>query len=115
VLTCRTTGTNAGGTTTSDAVINVVPGARLLSYLKPHIAGVAKVGKKLSAVAGKWFPVYTKATFVWLRDGKVIKGATKSTYVAKATDKKHKIAVRVTASRLGWGTGTATSAPMSIG
>ncbi|MDX6207506.1 MAG: hypothetical protein QOF39_3563 [Frankiales bacterium] len=115
VLTCRTTGTNAGGTTTSDAVINVVPGARLLSYLKPHIAGVAKVGKKLSAVAGKWSPVYTKATFVWLRDGKVIKGATKSTYVAKATDKKHKIAVRVTASRLGWGTGTATSAPMSIG
>lgn len=115
VLTCRSTGTNAGGTVTSDAVVKVVPGAKLLDYVAPRIAGVAHVGKKLTAAAGKWFPVYTKATFVWLRNGKVIKGATKASYVVTAADKKHRITVRITASRSGWGTGTATSAPVSIG
>jgi hypothetical protein len=115
LLTCRTTATNAGGSTISDAVVKVGPGAALLAYVKPHVTGVAKVGKKLTAVVGKWNPSYAKAAFVWLRDGKVIKGATKATYVTKATDKKHKIAVRVTVTRTGWGTGTSTSAAVSIG
>ena len=114
-LVCRTTGTNATGSVVSDATIKVVPGAALLSYVKPRIVGTAKAGKKLSAAAGKWFPVYAKASFVWLRDGKVVKGATKSTYVVVKGDAKHKISVRVTVSRTGWGTATASSAAVSVG
>jgi hypothetical protein len=113
-LTCRTTATNSGGSTISDAVVKVGPGAKLAAYVKPRIVGIAKVGKKLSAVVGKWNPGYTKAAFAWLRDGKVIKGATKATYVASKTDKKHKIAVRITVTRTGWGTGTSTSTAVSI-
>jgi hypothetical protein len=114
-LTCRTTATNSGGSTISDAVVKVGPGAKLAAYVKPRIVGIAKVGKKLSAVVGKWNPGYTKAAFAWLRDGKVIKGATKATYVASKTDKKHKIAVRITVTRTGWGTGTSISTAVSIG
>jgi Bacterial Ig-like domain (group 3) len=114
-LTCRTTATNSGGSTISDAVVKVGPGAKLAAYVKPRIVGVNKVGKKLSAVVGKWYPVYAKAAFVWLRNGVAIKGATKPTYVVTKADKAHKIAVRVTVTRTGWGTGTSTSSAVSIG
>jgi Bacterial Ig-like domain (group 3) len=114
-LVCQTTATNAGGSTSSQAVVKVVAGPALLSYLKPTISGVAKAGKKLTAAAGKWYPVYAKAAFVWLRDGKVITGATKATYVVKATDKKHHLAVRVTVTRTGWGSSKATSTAVSVG
>ena len=115
VLTCRSTATNAGGSTTSDAVATVTPGARLLNFAAPHVAGVAKVGKKLSVSTGRWFPQYASATVVWLRNGKVIKGASKATYVLAKADHKAKISVRVTVTRTGWGTATATSAAVSVG
>jgi hypothetical protein len=113
-LTCRTTATNAGGSTVSDAVVKVGKAAALLSYVKPRVVGVAKVGKKLTATAGTWYPTYAKATFVWLRNGKPIKGATKAGYVLTKLDKKHKVSVKVTVTRTGWGTGTATSAAVSV-
>ncbi len=113
-LTCESKATNASGSVVSDASVVIVTGANLVAYVRPHIAGVAKVGKKLVAVVGKWTPVQTKATFVWLRNGKAIKGATKAFYVATKADKKARITVRVTASRTGWGTGKAVSAAVSI-
>ena len=114
-VVCRTTGTNAGGTVLSDASITVVPGAALLAYVQPRVVGIAKVGKKLTAIPGKWNPTSAKASFVWLRNGKAIKGATKATYVLTALDKKHKISVRVTATRPGWGIGKAVSVAVSVG
>jgi hypothetical protein len=114
-VVCRTTGTNASGTVISDATITVVPGAALLPYLQPRVAGTPKVGKKLVASAGKWYPVYAKATFVWLRNGVAIKGATKASYVLTAADQKHKISVRVTVTRPGWTTAHASSAAVSAG
>ncbi|BEP13798.1 Ig-like domain-containing protein [Acidothermaceae bacterium B102] len=114
-LVCRTTATGPGGTATSDAVATIGVGAKLLPYIAPKIAGTAKVGKKLTALAGKWYPVYAKATFVWLRNGVAIKGATKATYVLGKADKKHKISVRVSVTRTGWVTGKAVSAAVSVG
>lgn len=114
-LTCRTTATNAAGTTISDAVVKVGVGAKFAAYVKPRITGTAKVGKKLTAFVGKWYPVYAKATYVWLRNGKPIRGATKATYLLTKADKKQKIAVKVTATRTGWGTGVAMSPVVSVG
>ena len=113
-LTCRTTATNAGGSTVSDAVVTVGNGAALLSYVAPKVTGIGKVGKKLSASAGKWSPVFGRASYVWLRNGVAIKGATKASYLTTAADKKHRISVRVTVTRDGWGPGSATSAAVSI-
>lgn len=111
---CRSTATAAGGTTASDATVTLRAGGPLVAYVQPRVVGTAKVGKKLTAVAGKWNPLATKVTFVWLSNGKVIKGATKSTYVVKAADHKHKISVRVTATRTGWLSGLAISAPVGV-
>lgn len=114
-LTCRTTAVAAGGSSVSDAVATVAVGEALSAYVKPRVTGSATVGHKLSAAAGKWTPAYAKATFVWLRDGKPIKGATKATYTLVKADKRQRISVRVQVSRTGWGNGTATSSAVSVG
>jgi len=80
---------------------------------KPKISGTAHVGKKLTAKAGTWSPKAT-LTYQWLRSGKAIKGATKSTYTLKSADWTKKISVRVYAKKSGYATQKQTSASVSV-
>ena len=69
----------------------------VLSLGKPVIKGTAQVGSKLTASA----TVTSGATltYQWLRNGKAIAGATKSTYTPVAADAVTKLTVTVTAKK----------------
>ena len=102
-LSVRVTGSNPGHPSVSKtSAATLVPGKKLSSTPKPTISGTAKFGKKLTAKAHTWKPSGVKKSYQWLRDGKAIKGATKSTYKLVAADVKHRISVRVTGSKTGY-------------
>jgi hypothetical protein len=81
---------------------------------KAYINGTRRVGYTLSVHATPWlagsYPT-TRASmsFQWKRDGKAIKGATKSTYKLGKSDRGKRITVTATARRYGYNTGSATS------
>lgn len=75
----------------------------------PSVSGKFKVGKKLKAKVGSWSPSATKVTYQWLRNGKSIKKATKSTYKLTKKDKRKKLSVRITVRRSGYLTVSAAS------
>lgn len=74
----------------------------------PAIAGSARVGLTLKAVAGTWMPAGATLSYQWLRDGRAIAGATGPDYLVAAADLSHAIKVRVSAT-LGTTTITKTS------
>jgi hypothetical protein len=80
-------GTPPGGGTSDD----------LRNTRKPAIAGKALVGRIVKATSGAWSPQPTKVTYQWLRDGKAIKRAKAAKYRITKADRRHRIAVRVTA------------------
>ncbi|MCI1748293.1 MAG: CHAP domain-containing protein [Acidipropionibacterium sp.] len=79
----------------------------------PKIVGAAKAGSTLTAKPGTWSPAAT-LSYQWLRDGKAISGATKSTYKIATADRGHKVSVKVTASKSGYLTTVKTSATVSV-
>ncbi|MBS4754488.1 carboxypeptidase regulatory-like domain-containing protein [Nocardioides sp. zg-ZUI104] len=87
-----------------------LPVTGVLNGPKPKISGKAKVGKKLKAKTGTWGPGKVRVTYQWLRNGKVIKGATKASYKLGKKDRGKRIQVRVTVRRSGYLTATAVSA-----
>lgn len=116
-VTVRATGRKAGyldgvstsqpvATTAGDAVNNLTP---------PTISGNGVVGSYLTANPGTWSGGWaTTTSFVWLRDGQVIDGATSSLYLTTAADGGKQISIRVTARQTGFADGTATSSPLFI-
>ncbi|MDF1486998.1 hypothetical protein [Tessaracoccus caeni] len=107
-ISVTVTGTKSGYTAASatSSSVKVTKGA--LTSATPKISGTAKVGKKLTAKAGTWTKS-TKLTYQWKRDGKSIKGATKSSYTLTAGDLKKKITVTVTGKLSGYTTVAKTS------
>ncbi len=77
----------------------------------PTISGTPRVGVRLTADPGPWFPTTTVKTFEWRRDASPISGATGSTYVPTADDRGHVLSVRVTGIATGWVSSSAVSAP----
>lgn len=65
----------------------------------PKISGTARIGKTLSASTGTYAARPTSYTYQWLRNGKAISGATKSTYKLVPGDGGRRISVKVTARR----------------
>ncbi|WP_395691639.1 M4 family metallopeptidase [Nocardioides sp.] len=76
---------------------------------KPSISGTARVGKRLTAKPGTWTPPGVKLTYRWLRNGAAIRGATARTYQPVRADTGKRIAVKVTASKTGTRSVSATS------
>ncbi len=97
-------------TTRTSATTGAVANATFSTTPTPDISGTAKVGETLTADAGTWKPTPTKLTYQWLRDGKTISGATKSTYTVQVADSKAKLSVVTTATRTGYDTASKTSA-----
>lgn len=99
-LTVAVTGTRPGfASRTEDAgrgLPKVMPGPARAAAAT--ITGTAKVRSVLTATKGTWqAPTQPDVKFQWLRNGKVIWGATASTYKVRTADKGTKISVRSTA------------------
>lgn len=82
---------------------------------KPTISGTSLPGKTLKAKTAKWGGSPSKYSYQWLRDGKAIKGATKSSYKVIKADQKRKISVKVTGSKKNYKTASATSTSTVVG
>ncbi len=67
----------------------------ITQYKAPSISGKFKVGKTLKVKSGKWSPK-VKVTYRWLRNGRPISKATKSTYKLTKKDKAKWVSVQVT-------------------
>ncbi len=84
------------------------PRPKKLTAATPKVSGTVQVGKKLTAKPGAWTSG-TKLTYQWLRNGKKIPKATKSSYTLTASDKGTKTTVKVTGSKTGYTTVAKTS------
>lgn len=111
--TDTSTGTSTSGTDDVDHVVTVVPlTAAEAKKATPSASGKAKVGKKLVAKAS--LPSGVTATYVWYRNGKAIKGATKSKYKLTSKDKGKKISVVATLVKSGYAPRTTASKPVKV-
>ena len=85
-----------------------------MSSSAPKITGVAKVGSTLKVAVQRATPK-ALISYQWLQDGKLIKGATGSTFKVPSTLKGKKVSVRVTQSETGYLSITQTTAAIKIG
>lgn len=99
-ISVKITGKKAGyGTVSTTSVSTAKVGAAqpvTAPSVKTTISGTARVGEKLTAKTGTWKPSSVKPAYAWLRDGKPIAGATKSTYTLTAADLGARISATVT-------------------
>jgi hypothetical protein len=96
-VACRVTTTRSGHSVAQNSGQLTIKAAPIKSTKAPVVSGTPKVGKTLRCSAGSWSVKPTKLTYQWLRNGKVIKGATKPAYKLTKSDRKGKVACRVTA------------------
>ncbi len=80
----------------------------------PKVSGTKKAGKTLKASTGSYSPKPTSYSYQWLRNGKSISKATKSSYKLTSSDNGKKISVKVTAKKKGHDNKSATSAAVTI-
>ncbi len=98
------------GVSQSDATAAIVDDpTKVVSKTKPIVSGTAKVGETLSTTDGTWSNEPTGFAYQWLADGTAVTGATSSTFVLTKDQRGKKMSVRVTASKSGLTSGTATS------
>jgi len=83
----------AGSTSRAVAAVNLT---------RPSFRGVLRAGKVLTASKGLWAAPGHVYRYQWLRNGKVIKGATAYRYRLTRHDRGMRIRVRVTAVRTGF-------------
>ena len=70
---------------------------RALKVGQVKAVGKAKAGQRLTARTTGWRPSPVRFRYRWLRDGKVVRGATKAFYKLRKADRGTVIKVRVTA------------------
>lgn len=86
----------------------------IVTSAAPSIVGTRKVGSTLTARPSTWSPSPITLRYQWLRNGKTISGATKSTYALASADAGKSISVRVTGSRTGYISASRTSAAAAV-
>ncbi|WP_051053741.1 sunset domain-containing protein [Leucobacter salsicius] len=113
-ITVRVTGKQDGyDTATQNSKATVKIAAGVLSTKTPTVTGTVKVGMSLAANPGKW-TAGTSHTYQWLRNGRAIKGAMKSSYKLVAADAATRITVKVTGKKLGYTTVGKTSTSRNV-
>ncbi|WP_036570836.1 CHAP domain-containing protein [Nocardioides sp. URHA0032] len=83
----------------------------LSNQVAPVISGIAKVGSVLSSTPGGWKPADVQVSYQWSADGQKIAGATEPTLRVTKARLDQTLTVTTTATKLGYPTRTATSAP----
>ena len=76
----------------------------------PVITGSVRLGKTVSVAPGEHTPSGAAMRYQWLRDGKVITGATGRSHRVSTGDLGHRLTARVTLSAAGYTTRTVTTA-----
>lgn len=85
------------------------PAAKVMMATTPKVTGTMSVGSTLKLSKGSWTSG-TKFAYQWLRDGKAIKKATKTSYKLTSSDAAQTITVRVTGEKSGYETVALASA-----
>lgn len=81
----------------------------------PRVVGTVKRGYTVKAYVGRWTaPVPTGYAYQWYKDGKAIKGATKSSFKIPSSYRYHKLSVRITAIKAGYARGYKFSAAYKV-
>jgi surface antigen len=114
-LRAKVTATKSGshsGTASTDPTPSVAPGV-FVSTTAPTVSGTPQVGIQLSATTGSWSPAGTYR-FKWYANGKVIDGATSSTFTPTAAQLGDKIKVKVAAAAAGYTTMKVVSATTAV-
>ena len=114
-VSVRATGTRSGylpGTSTSIAM-TVTPGVPLVATSPPVLSGTFRYGQTVATTAGTW-PGTPRFSYQWLRDGRAITGATRSTYRIVGADVGHRLSSRVTGSLTGYAPGARSSATRTV-
>lgn len=88
--------------------------AKVMKVGTPTISGTVKVGSTVKVKAGSWTSK-SKLSYQWLRDGKAIPKATKSSYKLASADTGAQLSVKVTGKRKGYVTASRTSASRTVG
>ncbi|MBT0994181.1 family 43 glycosylhydrolase [Cellulomonas sp. DKR-3] len=114
-VTVRVTGYGDGLVGASALSAPVGPVAKgTFTTTQPRIAGSAKVGATVRVVVGSWTPAPTSRTYQWFANGAKVWGATGTTLTVAPALAGKKLTVRVTGSRDGFVTASATSAPVTV-
>lgn len=103
---------SAPGFTSVDKVspgVTITPGT--ITPGTPTITGTAEIGATLATIPGTWAPSPVSLAYQWLSDGVPIPGATESTHLITFFDAGHSLSVKVTGTKTGYTTVSATSAP----
>ena len=112
-ITLQTTVTQEG----FSVAVTTSPAKTVLGGIisKPAItlSGTAKTGNRLTIKTT--VPASTTASYQWLRNGKIIAGATKSIYTLQSADYKTSVSAKVTLSRVGYNTTSTTSTAVKVG
>lgn len=85
----------ARSVTRTSAAMSVALGT-FARHSSPKVRGTLRVGHTLSVKRGSWSPQPVRYRYQWLRDGKVVPGATKAHYKLTSKDRGHRISVRIT-------------------
>ncbi|GAA2105963.1 hypothetical protein [Brevibacterium salitolerans] len=110
-ISVRVTGSapDASSATVTSAPTPAVK-AGTLTTRKPTISGTTTVGSTLTAKPGSWGPNPVSLSYQWMRAGKAIKNATRSTYTLTSADAGRKLSVKVTGTKSGYTAASRTSA-----
>ena len=76
----------------------------------PAVTGTGVVGNTLSCTQGNWTYAPTSYSYIWLRGGVPVTGATAATYVLQAADSGTNVSCRVTATNAAGSTPIASNA-----
>jgi surface antigen len=110
-VTARRAGyTSMSATSASTPALTV---GRITVAAQPRITGTAAVGSVLRITPGAVTPTGASVRVQWLRDGKVLSGATGRSHKISTSDRGHRLSARVTYSAGGHSSRTLTSASTS--
>jgi hypothetical protein len=106
------TGPNSAAETSKASTVSLGKAPRATKA--PSLSGAHKVGKTETVKAGTWSLKGVKFKYQWLLNGKVIKGATKSSLKLSRSDNGKKLSCRVTAYETGYANGVATTKSVKV-
>lgn len=115
-ISVRVLGAKSGsdnGVATSAPLIGLL-GDALTAGVPPSIGGLGRVGQLLSVSPGSWGAIVPSFSYQWLRKGAAIPGANGSTYVVQVADVARSLSVAVSATRVGYAVGHATTSGISV-
>lgn len=109
-LTVAVTGSRPGyDTVTVVSPESAVVATALITPGAPSISGTPTAGSELTADPGAWTPSDVALAYQWTADGAIVPGATGSTFVPGDDEVGKLVAVKVTGSKPGYTTASATS------